>query len=88
VGARRDLPKAYAAFFKSLGHRIRTQRTARRLSQEDMICYGFSVRHWQMIEAGRPFTLFTLLRVCEAFEVTPEQLLAGLSSHLAKRKKD
>jgi hypothetical protein len=43
---------------------------ARKLSQEDMISYGFSVRHWQMLEAGRPSTLFTLLRVCDAFSVT------------------
>jgi len=42
-----------------------------------MISYGFSIRHWQMIEAGRPSTLFTLLRICEAFDVQPEQLVAG-----------
>jgi hypothetical protein len=53
-----------------------------------MISYGFSVRHWQMIEAGRPFTVFTLLRICEAFEILPEQLVAGLSQHLRKRKRE
>jgi hypothetical protein len=57
----------------------------RELTQEDMIGYGFSVRHWQMIEAGRPSTLVTLLRVCDAFAVTPEQLIAGLAQHLRKR---
>lgn len=31
-----------------------------------------------MIEAGRPFTLFTLLRISEALGVLPEQVLAGL----------
>ena len=39
----------------------------------------------QMIEAGRPSTLFTLLRICEAFDVQPEQLVAGL---FRKRKKE
>ena len=53
--------------------------------QEDMISYGFSVRHWQMIEAGRPSTLFTFLRICEAFGIQPEQLVAGL---FRKRKKE
>jgi hypothetical protein len=53
-----------------------------------MISYGFSVRHWQMIEAGRPITMFTLLRVCEAFGIPPEHLVAGLAHHLRKRKKD
>jgi DNA-binding Xre family transcriptional regulator len=53
-----------------------------------MISYGFSARHWQMIEAGRPITLFTLLRICEAFAIPPEELVAGLARHLRKRKKD
>jgi DNA-binding Xre family transcriptional regulator len=53
-----------------------------------MISCGFSARHWQMIEAGRPITLFTLLRICEAFETSPEKLVAGLAHHLRKRKKD
>ncbi|MCC6366824.1 MAG: hypothetical protein IT165_25160 [Bryobacterales bacterium] len=60
----------------------------RQLSQEDMISHGFSVRHWQMIEAGRPITVFTLLRICETFEVAPEELLAGLTQHLRKRKRE
>jgi hypothetical protein len=85
VGATRELPAGYKRFFRALGHRIRSYRTERKLSQEDMISYGFSVRHWQMIEAGRPSTLFTVLRICEAFDVQPEQLVAGL---FRKRKKE
>jgi hypothetical protein len=88
VGATRDLPANYARFFRALGHRVRSYRAERKLTQEDMISYGFSVRHWQMIEAGRPFTVFTLLRICEAFEILPEQLVAGLSQHLRKRKRE
>jgi hypothetical protein len=52
-----------------------------------MLSYGFSVRHWQMIEAGRPITMITLLRVAEAFELQPEELLTGLSHHLRRRRK-
>jgi Helix-turn-helix domain len=87
VGASRELPPHYARFFRALGHRIRSYRTDKGLSQEDMMSLGFSVRHWQMIEAGRPSTLFTVLRVCEAFGVLPEQLLAGLGQHLKKPKR-
>ena len=86
VGASRDLPEHYARFFRALGHRIRSYRTERHLSQEDMISRGFSVRHWQMIEAGRPVTVTTLLRICETFNLTLEQLFAGLSDHLRKRR--
>jgi DNA-binding Xre family transcriptional regulator len=53
-----------------------------------MISYGFSVRHWQMIEAGRPTTVFTLLRICEAFQISPEEIVAGLAHHLRRRKKE
>lgn len=86
MGASRDLPARYARYLRALGHRVRSYRVERRLTQEDMISYGFSVRHWQMIEAGRPITVFTMLRVCEAFSVPPDELLAGLSHHLRKRK--
>jgi hypothetical protein len=88
VGASRELPAHYARFFRGLGHEIRAYRTARKLSQEDMISYGFSVRHWQMMEAGRPITVFTLLRVCEAFDIPVEKLVASVAHHLRKGKKD
>lgn len=88
VGASRQLPANYARFFRALGHRIRSYRTDRNLSQEDMISFGFSVRHWQMIEAGRPMTVFTLLRICDAFQVPLDQLVTGLAHHLRKRKKE
>jgi transcriptional regulator with XRE-family HTH domain len=88
VGASRELPAHYVRHFRALGHHVRSYRTERKLSQEDMISYGFSVRHWQMIEAGRPITMSTLLRVCAAFEIPPEELMAGLAHHLRKRKKE
>lgn len=82
MAAARQLPEHYAQFFRALGHRVRSFRTERKLSQEDMITYGFSVRHWQMIEAGRPINMFTLLRISEAFQIAPEQLISGLAQHL------
>ena len=88
MGASRELPAHYARYFRALGHKIRSCRTERKLTQEDMISYGFSVRHWQMIEAGRPITLFTLLRICDTFNIPPERLLEGLSHHLRRRKRE
>ena len=49
-------------FFRALGQRIKALRRKRGHSQEDMISFGFSARHWQQIEAGRPITVTTLLR--------------------------
>lgn len=65
-------------FFLLLGKRVRELRKKHGYSQEDMISYGFSARHWQQIEAGRPITVSTLLRICSAFETRLEQLVYGL----------
>jgi hypothetical protein len=43
-----------------------------------MMSFGFSTRHWQQIEAGRPITVITLLRMCEVFEITIDKLVRGL----------
>ena len=65
-------------FFKALGQRVKELRRKRGYSQEDMISFGFSARHWQQIEAGRPITVTTLLRICETLEVNLVRLLRGL----------
>jgi len=65
-------------FFLRLGTRIRQLRRKHDYSQEDMISYGFSARHWQQIEAGRPITVSTLLRICAAFGISIERLVRGL----------
>ena len=67
-----------AAFFKGLGQRVRNLRKQKGFTQEDMISFGFSARHWQQIEAGRPITVTTLLRIGEVFEVTITSLVEGL----------
>jgi hypothetical protein len=43
--------------------------------QEDALEYGFSVRHYQQLEAGRPHSLTTLFRIAEMFDVSPEVLV-------------
>jgi transcriptional regulator with XRE-family HTH domain len=68
----------HAKFFKALGLRVRKLRRKKGYSQEDMISFGFSARHWQQIEAGRPITVTTLLRVCEAVRVSLAKVVRGL----------
>lgn len=65
-------------FFKALGERVRALRKRHGLTQEDMISKGFSARHWQQIEAGRPITMRTLLRICDVFKTPVERLVHGL----------
>jgi transcriptional regulator with XRE-family HTH domain len=65
-------------FFLRLGKRVRQLRRERGHSQEDMISFGFSARHWQQIEAGRPITVATLLRICAVFRTSVERLVRGL----------
>jgi transcriptional regulator with XRE-family HTH domain len=68
----------YAKFFRGLGQRVKKLREDHGYTQEDMISLGFSARHWQQIEAGRPITVTTLLRICEVFGVRADRLIRGL----------
>lgn len=65
-------------FFRALGVRVKELRKKRGYSQEDMLSFGFSTRHWQQIEAGRPITMSTALRICEVFELPMSKLVQGL----------
>ena len=64
---------------------MRQLRKEHGYSQEDMLSFGFSTRHWQQIEAGRPITVTTLLRICEVFEVSMAKLVRGLDSDIYEK---
>lgn len=72
----------YGRFFQALGKRIRELRKKRGLVQEDMISHHFSTRHWQQIEAGRPITVTTLMRICKALKVSMADLVRGLDRQM------
>jgi transcriptional regulator with XRE-family HTH domain len=65
-------------FFRGLGERVKDLRKKSGYSQEDMISFGFSARHWQQIEAGRPITVSTLLRICDVFRIQMAKVVRGL----------
>lgn len=75
-------------FFEALGVRIKKLREHRGLSQEDMIMQGYSVRYWQKVEAGKPITLRTLLRICRIFSVPIHEVVRGLNNHDLPKNKD
>lgn len=54
---------------------MRTLRQRAGFTQEDMMDRGFSLRHYQRIEAGRSITLATLWKLARAFGVRPRDLL-------------
>jgi len=60
-------------------------RKKRGHSQEDMISFGFSARHWQQIEAGRPITVSTLIRICEVLGTRVDRLVRGLDKGIYDR---
>ena len=72
-------------FFRALGIRIKKLRKTHGYTQEDMIGFGFSARHWQQIEAGRPITIRTLLRISDTFSVKAAQLIDGLDRGIYKK---
>ncbi len=74
-----------AKFFRQLGRRVKELRIRHGFTQEDMISFGFSARHWQQIEAGRPITLKTLLRICDVFSTPMDRIVKGLDKGFYKR---
>jgi transcriptional regulator with XRE-family HTH domain len=72
-------------FFAALGERVKRLRKSKGFTQEDMIGFGFSARHWQQIEAGRPITVTTLLRICDAFSIRAAQLIEGLDRGIYRK---
>ncbi len=77
-----------AKFFKNLGQHAKKLRKERGYSQEDMITFGFSARHWQQIEAGRPITVTTVLRICEAFHVSVGRFMTGLDRGIYQKNEE
>ncbi len=66
----------YERFQKKVGQNIKKARLTAEMTQEGMARFGFNIRHFQDIEAGKVrMTLQTLYRIAQAFEISPESLL-------------
>ena len=68
----------YEIAFAKLGARYRKLRLERKMVQEDVLGHGFSVRHYQQLESGRPHSLKTFFRVAKMFNIDPEKLIKGI----------
>jgi transcriptional regulator with XRE-family HTH domain len=85
---KRSHPQHYLDFYRSLGQRIKKLRKKKGYTQEDMISFGFGLRHWQQIEAGYPINLWTLLRISEAFNVRAWKIIRGLDEDFPSQRHD
>ena len=68
----------YKTVFEILGTRYRKLRLERKMILEDVLEHGFSVRHYQQVESGRPHTMKTFFRVCKMFRIDPEVMIKGV----------
>jgi transcriptional regulator with XRE-family HTH domain len=71
---------AFEKYCGRLGRHVRELRVGRGLTQEDMMDRGFSLRHYQRIEAGRSITLATMWKLAKAFGIEPRDLLPDTNS--------
>jgi hypothetical protein len=74
----RDRVRRWVCKPRGLGARIKRLREEAGESQEDMLSHGYSVRYWQKVEAGKPITLRTLLRICRIFSTPMCDVVRGL----------
>lgn len=80
TGPRRfSLPYSHEHFLLELGKKLRQMRIDRGWSLRDMIAkHGFHLAHWQGFEKGKGVSVRSLLRLCDVFEISFEELVAGL----------
>ena len=70
---------SYEAFLAELGVKLRQMRIERGWTLRHMIVtHGFHLAHWQGFEKGKGISVPSLLRVCEVFDTSVEELVAGL----------
>ena len=82
----RSHPQHYVRFYRDLGQRVKQLRKKKGYMQEDMISFGFGLRHWQQIEAGHPINLWTLLRIGEAFNMRAWKIIRGLDDNFPVKR--
>jgi transcriptional regulator with XRE-family HTH domain len=70
---------SYEKFLVELGKKLKELRKERGLTLRDMIVvHGFHLTHWQSFEKGKAISVPSLLRICEAFQLPLESLIAEL----------
>lgn len=70
---------SYDKFLIELGRKLRQLRIDRGLTLRAMIVkHGFHLAQWQGFEKGKGISVPSLLRMCEVFDLTLEELIGGM----------
>ena len=70
---------SYDKFLAELGRKLRQLRIDRGLTLRAMIIqHGFHLAQWQGFEKGKGISVPSLLRMCEVFDLTLEELVGGM----------
>jgi len=78
----------YKSFLKELGARLKQMRQERGWTLRMMVVeHKFHVTHWQSFENGKAISVPSLLRVCEVFDVSLEDLVRGLGRSVPSETK-
>jgi transcriptional regulator with XRE-family HTH domain len=78
----------YESFLKELGARLKQMRQERGWTLRMMVVeHKFHVTHWQSFENGKAISVPSLLRVCEVFDVSLEDLVRGLGRSVPSETK-
>lgn len=74
----------YEVFLKELGARLKQMRKDRGWTLRHMVVdHNFHITHWQSFESGKAISVPSLLRVCEVFDTSLEDLVRGLGASAA-----
>lgn len=72
-----SIEKDYNILLGKLAENIKRAGIGKGLTQEDMVKFGFSYRHYQRVESGvYSSNLFTLFRLSKAFKISVDEFFA------------
>ena len=70
---------SYDDFLLELGAKLRRMRIERGWTLRSMIIdHGFHLAQWQAFEKGKGMSIPTLMRLCDLFDLTIEELIGGM----------
>ena len=74
-----NIEKDYLKLLNVFATNLKSIRSSKGLTQENMTQFGFNYRHYQKLESGKHApSLYTLVRLAKILKVRPEDFLAAI----------